>query len=75
MVQTTLVNWGEIATANHCCWHGHREHVKGATFMPFPKPHIDREQSERWIRAYRREGLVSTTLRNTQTFAAFARCI
>ena len=24
--------------------------------MPFPKPHIDRDKCERWIRACRREG-------------------
>ena len=37
--------------------------------MPFPKQHMDRDKSERWITACRREGYgkVSTTLRNTHS--------
>ena len=53
-----------MVTTKHCCYgvcrsdarYGHREHMKGVTFMPFPKPHIDRDKCERWIRACRREG-------------------
>ena len=53
-----------MVTTKHCCYgvcrsdsrYGHREHMKGVTFMPFPKPHIDRGKCERWIRACRREG-------------------
>ena len=31
--------------------------------MPFPKPHMDREKSERWIRACIREGNIGYTRR------------
>ena len=62
-----------MVTTKHCCCYGHREHMNRVIFMPFPKPHMDREKSERWIEE-RADGKVlgSTTLRNTQTFA---RCI
>ncbi|KAK2140821.1 hypothetical protein LSH36_1237g00000 [Paralvinella palmiformis] len=29
--------------------------MKGVTFVPFPKPHINRAKSERWIKACKRE--------------------
>ena len=66
----------KIATTKHCCWYGHREHMKGATFMPFPKPHIDREKSERWIRAGSREGFgVNNVTKHTNICSLHLICL
>ena len=56
-----------MSTTKHCCWYGHREHMKGAAFVPFPKPHMDRDKSERWIRACRREGFGVDNVNKTHT--------
>ena len=40
--------------------------------MPFPKPHMDREKSERWIRACRREGFgVDNVTKHIHLLVAF----
>lgn len=48
----------------HCCWgtcnsdsrQKHKEHMKDVTFVPFVKPHINKEKCEKWIRlCYRKE--------------------
>ncbi|KAK2143446.1 hypothetical protein LSH36_839g02005 [Paralvinella palmiformis] len=44
-----------MVTTKHCCsgvcrsdsHYADRKHMKGLTFMPFPKPHIDRAKSKR----------------------------
>ena len=54
----------KLLTTKRCCYgvfrsdyrYGHREHMKGATFMTFLKPHMDRDKCKRWIRACRRDG-------------------
>ena len=35
--------------------YGCREHIKGVSSMPFPKPHIDLAKSERCVKACKRE--------------------
>ena len=37
--------------------------------MLFPRPHMDREKYERWIRAYRPEGFGVDNVTKHQTFA------
>uniref|UniRef100_A0A8C6SJG8 THAP-type domain-containing protein n=2 Tax=Neogobius melanostomus TaxID=47308 RepID=A0A8C6SJG8_9GOBI len=53
-----------MVTTKHCCFgvcrsdsrYGHRDHMKGVVFIPFPKPRRALEKCERWVRACKREG-------------------
>ena len=61
----------------HCCWgtcnsdrrQKDKEHMKGVTFIPFVKPHIDKEKCERWIRlCYRKEDEFNTNKIDKYTY-------
>ncbi|KAM4574074.1 uncharacterized protein V3H82_008823 [Fundulus diaphanus] len=52
-----------MVTTKHCCYgvcrsdtrYGHRDHMKGVFFIPFPKPRSLAQKCQRWIRACNRE--------------------